>query len=136
MILLAACAIALGLTHAQAQSSTSFGVKAGVNFSTISRPNLIIHGPGDGLETDQFKMKFIPGYHVGLYGRYNFSPAVGVQAEVLYSMAGYKVTTTLLNGTYIRTQLHYLNVPVLFRYTMQRSGFYAELGPHRQRRLL
>lgn len=129
MILLAACAIALGLTHAQAQPSTSFGVKAGVNFSTISRPNLIIHGPGDGLETDQFKMKFIPGYHLGLYGRYNFSPAVGVQAEVLYSMAGYKVTTTLLNGTYIRTQLHYLNVPVLFRYTMPSRGFYAELGP-------
>ena len=44
-------------------------------------------------------------------------------------MAGYKVTTTLLNGTYIRTQLHYLNVPVLFRYTMPSSGFYAELGP-------
>ncbi len=43
MILLAACAIALGLTHAQAQSPFSFGVKAGVNFSTISRPNLIIH---------------------------------------------------------------------------------------------
>ena len=88
MILLAACAIALGLTHAQAQSPFSFGVKAGVNFSTISRPNLIIHGPGDGLETDQFKMKFIPGYQVWTCDRYNFRPGVGVQAEVLYSMAG------------------------------------------------
>ena len=126
MILLLMCA-AIGLTHAQAQ--LSFGVKAGANFSTISKIDLSSIGPGGQALSGLFESKYLPGYHVGLYTRYNLSPAMGVQAELLYSMMGYKITTPLVADASVKTQLHYLTVPVLFRYTMPSSGFYAELGP-------
>ena len=44
-------------------------------------------------------------------------------------MMGYKITSPLVADASIKTQLHYLTLPVLFRYTMPSSGFYAELGP-------
>lgn len=46
MILLLMCA-AIGLTHAQAQ--LSFGVKAGANFSTISKIDLSSYNPQNDL---------------------------------------------------------------------------------------
>ena len=76
-----------------------------------------------------FESKYMPGYHVGLYTRYNLSPAMGVQAELLYSMMGYKITSPLVADASIKTQLHYLTLPVLFRYTLPNIGLYAELGP-------
>jgi len=126
MILLLMCA-AIGLTHAQAQ--LSFGVKAGANFSTISKIDLSSIGPGGQALSGLFESKYLPGYHVGLYTRYNLSPAMGVQAELLYSMMGYKITTPLVADASVKTQLHYLTVPVLFRYTLPNIGLYAELGP-------
>ena len=126
MILLLMCA-AIGLTHAQAQ--LSFGVKAGANFSTISKIDFSSIGPDGQVLSGLFESKYMPGYHVGLYTRYNLTPAMGVQAELLYSMMGYKITSPLIADASVKTQLHYLTVPVLFRYTMPSSGFYAELGP-------
>ena len=126
MILLLMCA-AIGLTQAQAQ--LSFGVKAGANFSTISKIDFSSIGPGGQALSGLFESKYLPGYHVGLYTRYNLTPAMGVQAELLYSMMGYKITSPLVADASIKTQLHYLTLPVLFRYTMPSSGFYAELGP-------
>ena len=126
MILLLMCA-AIGLTQAQAQ--LSFGVKAGANFSTISKIDFSSIGPGGKVISGLFESKYMPGYHVGLYTRYNLTPAMGVQAELLYSMMGYKITSPLVADASIKTQLHYLTLPVLFRYTMPSSGFYAELGP-------
>ena len=126
MILLLMCA-AIGLTQAQAQ--LSFGVKAGANFSTISKIDLSSIGPGGQALSGLFESKYMPGYHVGLYTRYNLSPAMGVQAELLYSMMGYKITSPLVADASIKTQLHYLTLPVLFRYTMPNIGLYAELGP-------
>ena len=126
MILLLMCA-AIGLTQAQAQ--LSFGVKAGANFSTISKIDFSSIGPGGKVISGLFESKYMPGYHVGLYTRYNLSPAMGVQAELLYSMMGYKITSPLVADASIKTQLHYLTVPVLFRYTLPNIGLYAELGP-------
>lgn len=126
MILLLMCA-AIGLTQAQAQ--LSFGVKAGANFSTISKIDLSSIGPGGKALSGLFESKYMPGYHVGLYTRYNLTPAMGVQAELLYSMMGYKITSPLIADASVKTQLHYLTVPVLFRYTVPNIGLYAELGP-------
>ena len=126
MILLLMCA-AIGLTQAHAQ--LSFGVKAGANFSTISKIDFSSIGPGGKVISGLFESKYMPGYHVGLYTRYNLSPAMGVQAELLYSMMGYKITSPLVADASIKTQLHYLTLPVLFRYTLPNIGLYAELGP-------
>jgi len=126
MILLLMCA-AIGLTQAQAQ--LSFGVKAGANFSTISKIDLSSIGPGGKALSGLFESKYMPGYHVGLYTRYNLTPAMGVQAELLYSMMGYKITSPLIADASVKTQLHYLTLPVLFRYTLPNIGLYAELGP-------
>ena len=71
MILLLMCA-AIGLTQAQAQ--LSFGVKAGANFSTISKIDLSSIGPGGKALSGLFESKYMPGYHVGLYTRYNLTP--------------------------------------------------------------
>ena len=85
MILLLMCA-AIGLTQAQAQ--LSFGVKAGANFSTISKIDLSSIGPGGQALSGLFESKYLPGYHVGLYTRYNRTPAMGVQAVLLFAMMG------------------------------------------------
>lgn len=79
MILLLMCA-AIGLTQAQAQ--LSFGVKAGANFSTISKIDLSSIGPGGQALSGLFESKYLPGYHVGLYTRYNPHPCDGCTSRI------------------------------------------------------
>jgi hypothetical protein len=130
MILLCVCAI-IGLTQAQAQ--LSFGVKAGANFSTISKINYSAAGESDDSSIDLFKPKYVPGFHIGCYLRSNFTPSIGVQAELLYSMMGYKLSMpmveALVKDASIKSTMHYVDVPVLFNFTVPNTGLFFELGP-------
>lgn len=119
--------LGLGLvagTFAFAQTSPQFGLKAGINVSSISK---------DGYDDAKSKVGFAGGAFVNIPVSEQFS----VQPEVLYSQLGSKLTksasTTILGNTYTakstaKMNLDYITVPVMlqFRATPQ---FYLEAGP-------
>ncbi len=62
-----------------------FGIKAGINISTISGP-MEENELGEVLENT----KFLPGFHLGPTLSYEFTDKVGFQVELLYSQKGGK----------------------------------------------
>jgi hypothetical protein len=103
--LMVLCALS---TTAQIQ----FGVKAGVNVSTLT-----------GSDVSGAKTKI--GFQGGVLVAVPVSDGFWVQPEVNYSMQGAKGTT---NFTDFTLSQNYLNVPVLFKY-VHSSGVFAETGP-------
>lgn len=95
--LISAAALLIISLGAQAQSST-FGIKAGVNFSKIN--------------TDNFNESTVTGYQAGLFAR--FGSSFYVQPEVYVASSGGKVNgnigTAAYNGDIKFTTL---NVPLL-----------------------
>lgn len=111
-LLLLACTFIAFSINAQ----VNFGVKAGVNLTTLMG--------------DDSKMENIsPGYKVGFAGgglvNYKLSDALSLQGEVLYSLEG---ATYKAEGEKLKYNLSYINVPILAQYN-HTSGFYAETGP-------
>lgn len=96
-LLLAAFVLPL-VTHAQQPAST-FGVKAGVNRSTLRVD-----------EVDNENARY--GFHLGVFGRADASDAVGLQAELLYSTKGTSVSWDGLIGQETTFNLGYLDLPV------------------------
>lgn len=119
--------LGLGLvagTIAFAQTSPSFGIKAGLNVSSIS---------DDGYEDSKSKA----GFYGGVFMNASLSEQFSIQPEVLYSQYGAKVTqsyTTDIAGTvrkYESSQsrnLDYITVPVMFQFNAT-PNFYLEAGP-------
>ncbi|MFC4687289.1 porin family protein [Epilithonimonas pallida] len=119
--------LGLGLvagTFAFAQTSPSFGLKAGLNVSSIS---------DDGYEDSKAKA----GFYGGVFMNAPLSEQFSIQPEVLYSQYGAKVTqsyTTEALGTtrkYESSQsrnLDYITVPVMFQFHAT-PNFYLEAGP-------
>lgn len=119
--------LGLGLvagTFALAQTSPSFGLKAGLNISSIS---------DDGYEDSKSKA----GFYGGLFMNAPLSEQFSIQPEVLYSQMGSKVTQTS-SGTILGTDystrtsaslnLDYITVPVMFQFHAT-PEFYLEAGP-------
>lgn len=119
--------LGLGLvagTFAFAQTSPQFGIKAGLNVSSIS---------DDGYEDAKSKA----GFYGGLFMNAPLSEQFSIQPEVLYSQYGAKV-----NSTYTATagnastttkssnslNLDYITVPVMFQFHAT-PAFYIEAGP-------
>lgn len=88
---------------------TQFGVKAGLNSSTINIEN------AQDLES-------ILGFHVGGLAHIHISPHFAVQPEIVYSAQGGE---TQNNG---KVKLGYINVPVLAQYMFDK-GFRLQTGP-------
>lgn len=119
--------LGLGLvagTFAFAQTSPTFGLKAGLNVSSIS---------DDGYEDSKSKA----GFYGGVFMNAPLSEMFSIQPEVLYSQYGAKVTqsyTTEVLGTttnYKSSQsrnLDYITVPVMFQFHAT-PAFYLEAGP-------
>lgn len=94
---------------ANAQSAdTHFGLKAGLNVSSLDEKNGV-----------DFNSK--AGFHIGGLAHVHLSPHFGVQPEIVYSEQGGKDGADKWN-------INYLNVPVLFQY-MTGSGLRLETGP-------
>jgi hypothetical protein len=87
---------------------TSFGLKAGLNISSVKI--------SDG---DDYDSK--AGLHVGGLAHIHISPHFAIQPEIVYSMQGGKSGDTKLN-------LNYVNIPVLFQYMFD-GGFRLQTGP-------
>ncbi len=110
-------AAALVSTGAFAQSF-SYGVKAGLNLSSITKYF-------DDYEDADKKMR--TGFHVGLVGEYSFSEFVGLQAELLYSQQGMKVLPTVGDGK-MTYNLDYINLPIMAKFYLV-DGLSLEVGP-------
>src|SRR5690349_15721628 len=109
--LMAVLLLAISATYAQ-RTTTHFGIKAGVNLA-----NLEIENVADGDHRT--------GYHVGALAHIHVSPHFAVQPELMLSTQGREQT---LGGVNYRTNLSYINLPVLAQY-MAGGGFRLETGP-------
>ncbi len=93
-----------------------FGVKGGVNLATIT---------GDGTDNLDFRA----AGHAGIVFEIGFGEKLALQPEVLFSMQGAKEEATILGQTFeSRTNLDYINVPILFKFYPVK-GFHVGLGP-------
>ncbi len=112
-ILIAAFAILSISAFAQ---ETTFGVKAGVNFSSIG-----------GDDTEEIDGR--TGFHVGGLAEIMFTDQFGIQPELLYSMQGATSEDTP-SGISIKEELKldYLTLPVLAKYKFT-PGWNLHLGP-------
>ncbi len=100
----------LAITSFSVQAQVGFGLKAGLNISTVR---------GDEDEG----VKSLIGANGGLFANIPAGTNFAVQPELVYSMEGAK-----LDGSDFKIHLDYVNIPLLAQYRNP-SGFYAELGP-------
>ncbi len=83
-----------------------YGLKAGVNFSTVT-------GVGGNLK---------PGFNGGVLAHLHLTPAFSLQPEVMYSNQGTDY------GTDGKLLMNYINIPVLLQYNFD-NGFRLQGGP-------
>jgi len=85
-ILMISLFMAMAIT---ANAQLEWGMKAGLNLSTFS-----------GLEAyaDSAELTFQPGLHAGLTIQYMFTPQLGIETGLLYSMLGTKMTEYAFYG--------------------------------------
>ncbi len=108
-------AAALVSTGAFAQG-IQWGVKAGLNMASISDN-----------KTEGMNSKMRMGFHVGAVGEYTINDFVGVQAELLFSQQGQKMTPKEGDGKSV-AKLSYLNLPVMAKLYLT-DGLSLEVGP-------
>lgn len=104
------CLLFIGTQLAFAQ--TSFGLKAGINFSKIN----------DDIVDYDFKT----GFYVGGFANIKFAEKFAFQPEILFSAQGAKKedfeistligTQIVTYNTEIDTKLYYINIPLMFKY--------------------
>lgn len=97
---------------------TSFGVKGGVNFATVT---------GDDFDSPDSRTSF----HVGVVGEFPLADIFSLQVEALYSGQGFEsnVDGGIIGGDgKVEYQLDYINVPVLAK-IYATKGLSFEVGP-------
>ncbi|NRA93242.1 MAG: PorT family protein [Psychroserpens sp.] len=103
IVLLLLILIQCNITNAQ---GVDFGVKAGVNFSTLS---------------DASDLKNQTGFVGGIFAGINFNDKSGIRIDALYSKQGAKLT----EGDF---DLNYLNIPVVYKHRLV-SKLHFQIGP-------
>jgi opacity protein-like surface antigen len=111
IILSAIALMAFAFTNAQ---ETRFGIKGGLNLSTI------VGGDVDNTKT-------LVGFHVGGFAEIHVVEKFFIQPELLYSAQGAKFDGPF--GTDGDVKLDYLNIPVLGKYYIIDKKFSVEAGP-------
>ena len=89
-----------------------WGVKAGLNAAMLTLKN-------------RGETEIRPGLHAGALAHIHASRKLALQPELFYSGQGGK---QIISGTEYKTNLHYLNLPVLLQY-MFHNGFRLQAGP-------
>lgn len=116
---------ALCVTGIEAQD-LRFGVKGGLNISKESQNESV----AEYISTD---LSFRAGFHVGGVVNYSLGRQWELEADLLYSMQGYKdkinveAEQRLSKENYTVTS-HYLNLPLAVKF-FPVDGFYIEAGP-------
>ena len=97
-------------------SAQNFGVKAGLNFASIS---------GDDAEDFDGRTSF----HIGAYTEFEISESFSFQPELLYSSQGAKSSFSEDGfDVDMDIKLNYLNIPLMAKYYFS-DGFNFEFGP-------
>lgn len=115
IILMTVAFLAFGFTNAQDKKDISFGVKGGLNISSVT--NAVQYGTNSSS---------LIGFHLGFFGEFMVSDKFAVQPELLYSTQGVKVDDS--GGNKIDAKLDYINIPVMAKYYATNS-FSLEFGP-------
>jgi hypothetical protein len=103
-----------GIVNAQDKEDMSFGVKGGLNISSITNANQ------DGMNSNS-----LVGFHVGFFGEFMLNDEFFIQPELLYSTQGVKLE---VDGDKGDLKLDYINVPVMAKYYIA-DAFSLEFGP-------
>lgn len=125
-----ALALLLGLAvTAHAQQQKTFGIIAGVNWSTFNGTDA--DQPYDlfppGATSTTLERTFLTGFIGGLYATIPISDQVAFEPELLYAGKGsrYDYTFTSATSSLAATldfDLHYLSIPLLARYDYRPDG--------------
>ena len=104
---------------ALAQDS-DFGLKAGVNYSTISA-------------NEEVGAEHMLGFHAGLVAEYRLSPRFAIQPELVYSLEGTESAVTMEEEDFFfsseqKIKLGYLNLPVMAKFYVT-EGLSLQAGP-------
>jgi hypothetical protein len=108
----------ISFATAQAQNSNQlqFGVKGGLNLSTVTVSNGF----------DGYSYSTLPNFNAGAFLKVPVYRSFSVQGEVYYSGQGFK-SADGSSGEYSE-HVNYLNIPVLAKFTHY-SGLFLETGP-------
>ena len=118
---------ALFAATSMSAQSLEFGLKGGLNFSNESGNTVVKNYIG----SDDHKMK--TGFHVGAVANYRINPKFALEADLLYSMQGYKDKMTveaeqIINNENFTVTSHYLTLPIAAKFYPV-DNFYVECGP-------
>ncbi len=107
----------MGTVYTTAQEYVMFGIKGGVNFSSVT---------GDAF-SDFEDESARTAFHLGLLAEIPISDRFSLQPEVLYSAQGYDVVR-IEDGQDVERRFDYISVPVLAKLYLI-DGFALEAGP-------
>lgn len=109
-----AAIFAIGFANAQENEDMSFGVKGGLNISSITNSDV------EGMDSST-----LVGFHIGLFGKFMIADKFAIQPELLYSTQGVKLEGF---GSEADLKIDYINIPVMAKYYVAKD-FSLELGP-------
>ena len=114
LVLILFAGISFAAAHAQGQ--VQFGIKGGLNLSTVTVSNGF----------NGYSYNTLPNFNAGVFLKIPVVRFFSVQPEIYYSGQGFKSDDG--SGGEYSEHVNYLNIPVLARFAT-RSGVYLETGP-------
>jgi opacity protein-like surface antigen len=116
----------INFTNAQTQdqpksSDVTFGLKGGLNIANMNFS-------GDYIPST----KAVPNFHIGAFVEIGINKKWAFEPELIYSMQGTKFNMKYIEGSDIYDtqntfKLHYLNIPLMFKYS--ENNLFFEAGP-------
>ncbi|MBS1680343.1 MAG: PorT family protein [Bacteroidetes bacterium] len=121
--LLLIAALLMSTTHAFAQNPITFGVRGGLNYSTISG-DAFANTWSSATTSQSAKISF----NLGIDAVHQLNDKMAIQAELFYSREGFKGSVDYEYKTDYINNLSLLNLPIFFKYTFAKH-FYVMGGP-------
>ncbi len=117
-----------GAAKGMVQSQTQFGIRAGFNLSDINDDHNTFPVPEDA-ETVRDLFVSRPAFHLGVFAEWPLGRNFFAAPELNYHLKGGRYHPDLNgpDGPELRVDLHYLTLPLLVHYRLDRLRF--ELGP-------
>ncbi|UKJ07457.1 porin family protein [Solitalea lacus] len=104
-------AVAVFITLSASAQKLNFGVKGGVNFTSVSD----IKFTGNLSQSYQQTADGVTGYHLGVWTEIGI-PVISIQPELLYFHKGFKAIDA--QGARSEVKLNYLDIPVLAKFNL------------------
>ena len=115
----------------------TFGVRGGFNLEGMSEK----YDQG-GAAVSSLKLKFKPGFQVGIVGNLDISEPFAIQSSILFATQGARLkedfSKTDWNGTHLRhyssmsMNLYYLQIPInaMYKFDIGKGRFFIQGGPY------